>query len=70
MRLPRCVLLFAPLVLPIGAAAERPNIVRIFAGDLLRKDVGWQGSAFRAAPHFERLARESMIRTIGRLEET
>jgi arylsulfatase A-like enzyme len=64
MRIPvRCVLallLGAALALATRAA-DRPNIILIFADDLGWKDVGWQGSDFYETPHLDRLAADGMV---------
>ncbi len=46
-------------------AADRPNIVLIFADDLGWKDVGYQGSDFMETPNLDRLAQEGMVFTAG-----
>ncbi|MCB1234600.1 MAG: sulfatase, partial [Verrucomicrobiae bacterium] len=46
-------------------AADRPNIVLIFADDLGWKDVGYQGSDFMETPNLDRLATEGMVFTAG-----
>lgn len=46
-------------------AAERPNIVLIFADDLGWKDVGWQGTDFYETPHLDALAQQGMVFTSG-----
>lgn len=46
-------------------AAERPNIVLVFADDLGWKDVGYQGSDFMETPVLDALAKESMVFTAG-----
>jgi arylsulfatase A-like enzyme len=53
----------AVLALPASpaAAADRPNIVLIFADDLGWKDVGYNGSDFHETPHLDRLARQGMV---------
>jgi arylsulfatase A-like enzyme len=58
---------FAVFTLLSGSiiAADRPNIVLIFADDLGWKDVGYQGSAFRETPHLDQLASESMTFSQG-----
>jgi arylsulfatase A-like enzyme len=51
------------LIPSLLSAAERPNIVLIFADDLGWKDVGYQGSDFYETPHIDQLAREGMVFT-------
>ena len=46
-------------------AADRPNIVFIFADDLGWKDVGYQGSDFIETPHLDRLAQQGTVFTAG-----
>lgn len=46
-------------------AAERPNIILIFADDLGWKDVGWQGTDFYETPHLDALAKQGMVFTSG-----
>jgi len=46
-------------------AADRPNIVLIFADDLGWKDVGYQGSDFIETPNLDRLAKQGMVFTAG-----
>lgn len=46
-------------------AAEKPNILLIFADDLGWKDVGYQGSDFHETPNIDRLAKEGMVFTAG-----
>ncbi len=46
-------------------AAERPNIVLVFADDLGWKDVGYQGSDFIETPHLDRLAEQGTVFTAG-----
>lgn len=57
------------LIVVLGAsfadAADRPNIVLIFADDLGWKDVGYQGSDFMETPHLDRLAQQGMVFTAG-----
>jgi arylsulfatase A-like enzyme len=55
------------LLLPaaFANAAERPNLVLIFADDLGWKDVGYQGSDFMETPHLDRLAKSGMVFTAG-----
>ena len=55
-----CVLIAS---LPTAFAAERPNILLIFADDLGWKDVGYQGSDFHETPNIDRLAQEGMVFT-------
>lgn len=60
--------LLLPLLLWIPwltRAADRPNIVLIFADDLGWKDVGWQGSDFNETPHLDALAKQGMVFTAG-----
>jgi arylsulfatase A-like enzyme len=47
------------------AAAEKPNIVLIFADDLGWKDVGYEGTDFYETPNLDRLAREGIVFTNG-----
>ena len=55
------------IVLSVSAveAADRPNIVLIFADDLGWKDVGYQGSDFMETPHLDQLAQDGMVFTAG-----
>ncbi len=46
-------------------AADRPNLVLIFADDLGWKDTGYNGSDFHETPRLDQLAREGMIFTSG-----
>ena len=46
-------------------AADRPNIVLIFADDLGWKGVGYQGSDFMESPNLDRLAKQGMVFTAG-----
>jgi arylsulfatase A-like enzyme len=55
----------AILFTAIAAAAEKPNIVLIFADDLGWKDAGFQGSDFYETPNIDRLAREGMVFSAG-----
>ncbi len=48
-----------------ASAADRPNIVLVFADDLGWKDVGYQGSDFMETPVLDGLAKESMVFTAG-----
>ncbi|MDP3070546.1 MAG: sulfatase [Opitutaceae bacterium] len=57
-------LLLASL-LPLPAAASRPNIILIFADDLGWRDVGWQGTDFYETPHLDKLAASGMVFTSG-----
>ncbi len=47
------------------AAADRPNIVLVFADDLGWKDVGYQGSDFMETPNLDRLAEQGTVFTAG-----
>jgi len=58
------VLLLATSDLSV-AAAEKPNVVLIFADDLGWKDVGYQGTDFYETPNIDRLASEGMVFTSG-----
>ncbi len=49
---------FAP-----SEAAERPNIVLIFADDLGWQEPGFAGSDFNETPHLDRLAKQGMVFT-------
>ncbi len=59
------------LLLPLLAfalqlpAADRPNLVLIFADDLGWKDTGFGGSDFHETPRLDQLAREGMTFTSG-----
>jgi len=44
-------------------AADRPNIVFIFADDLGWSDVGWQGTDFYETPHLDAFAKQGMVFT-------
>ena len=46
-------------------AADRPNIVLVFADDLGWKDVGYQGSDFMETPNLDRLAQQGTVFTAG-----
>ncbi len=46
-------------------AADRPNIVFIFADDLGWRDVGFQGSEFIETPVLDQLAKQSMVFSSG-----
>lgn len=58
-------ILFTCLVLAAGigrtAAAERPNIILIFADDLGWQEPGYAGSDFCETPNLDRLASEGMV---------
>ncbi len=56
-------LVISALVLIGGltAAADRPNIVLIFADDLGWQEPGYAGSDFFETPHLDQLAREGMV---------
>lgn len=54
-----CLIVLAGATL--ASAAERPNIVLIFADDLGWKDVGYQGSDFMETPHLDRLAQQGTV---------
>src|SRR5690606_15420595 len=59
-------LLVTALLLPaVALAAERPNIVFIFADDLGWTDLGCQGSKYYETPNIDRLAAEGMRFTDG-----
>ncbi|UUO04318.1 sulfatase [Blastopirellula sp. J2-11] len=59
-------ILFIPLILSrSAAAAQKPNIVLIFADDQGWKDIGYQGRGFIETPNLDRLAAESMVFTSG-----
>jgi hypothetical protein len=51
----------ASMMASATVAADRPNIVLIFADDLGWKDVGYNGSDFHETPNIDRLAREGMV---------
>jgi hypothetical protein len=59
------------LLLPLLAlalhlpAADRPNVVLIFADDLGWKDTGFGGSDFHETPRLDQLAREGLTFTSG-----
>lgn len=55
-----CGLVMALLGGPV-AAAQRPNIVLIFADDLGWQDTGFSGSDFYETPNLDRLAKEGMV---------
>ena len=61
------VTLVLSLIVVIGRthAADRPNIVLIFADDLGWKDVGYQGTDFYETPHIDRLASQGMVFSAG-----
>lgn len=46
---------------PLLSAAEKPNIVLIFADDLGWQEPGFAGSDFCETPHLDRLASEGMV---------
>lgn len=54
-----CALLCGSL--NVAQAAERPNIVLIFADDLGWQEPGFAGSDFNETPHLDRLAKEGMV---------
>ena len=56
---------FVVLGSSFGNAADRPNIVLVFADDLGWKDVGYQGSDFMETPHLDRLAQQGTVFTAG-----
>ncbi len=60
-----CLFLGLPGLVGSSPAAERPNIVLIYADDLGWKDVGYQGSDFHETPNIDRLATEGMVFTAG-----
>jgi len=47
----------------IAAAADRPNIILIFADDLGWQECGFTGSDFNETPHLDRLAKQGMVFT-------
>ena len=57
--------LFFLSITAVSPAADRPNIVLIFADDLGWKDVGYQGSDFMETPNLDRLAKEGMVFSNG-----
>lgn len=65
----KMLLTVSTLLLALGAqvsyAADRPNIVLVFADDLGWKDVGYQGSDFMETPHLDRLAQQGTVFTAG-----
>lgn len=50
-------------MLPELSAAEKPNIVLIFADDLGWQECGFSGSDFNETPHLDRLAKQGMVFT-------
>lgn len=64
-RLPQLVCVFLCLFLLASAselaAAERPNIVLIFADDLGWQETGFSGSDFAETPNLDRLAKQGMV---------
>ena len=60
-----CIIAFLLLALPLGLsrAADRPNLLFIYADDLGWKDVGYQGSDFYETPNIDRLAQQGMVFT-------
>ena len=66
--MPRRFLLACGLALLLSSpqaaiAAEKPNVVLIFADDLGWKDVGYQGSDFYETPNIDALAKKGMVFT-------
>jgi len=53
--------LLAALACGTAPAAERPNIVLIFADDLGWQDTGFSGSDFFETPNLDRLAKQGMV---------
>ncbi len=60
-----CLALSLLAVLGIADAAERPNIVLIYADDLGYGDVGCYGATAVKTPHIDRLAKEGLRFTDG-----
>lgn len=58
------VLFLLGLAVPLPAA-ERPNIILVFADDLGWRDVGWHGTDFYETPHLDALAKQGMVFTFG-----
>ena len=58
------VLFLLGLAVPLPAA-ERPNIILVFADDLGWRDVGWHGTDFYETPHLDALAKQGMVFTSG-----
>ena len=54
---------FSVAMLPELSAAEKPNIVLIFADDLGWQECGFTGSDFNETPHLDRLAKQGMVFT-------
>jgi arylsulfatase A-like enzyme len=65
----KMLLTVSTLLLALGSqvsgAADRPNIVLVFADDLGWKDVGYQGSDFMETPNLDRLAQQGTVFTAG-----
>lgn len=57
----RILSLAALLVASPVVAAEKPNVVLIFADDLGWKDVGFHGSDFHETPHLDALAKRGVV---------
>lgn len=49
--------------IPHVSAAQRPNVVLIFADDLGWQEPGFAGSDFNETPHLDRLAKQGMVFT-------
>ena len=58
-------LLFLLALISISNAAEKPNILFIFADDLGWKDVGYQGADFIETPRIDGFAKTGMVFTDG-----
>jgi arylsulfatase A-like enzyme len=61
-KLPALLFAFTALA---ASAAEKPNIILIFADDLGWKDVGYQGNDFHETPNLDRLAKQGMVFSAG-----
>jgi arylsulfatase A-like enzyme len=54
------LILVSSVAFPLAAAADRPNIVLIYADDLGFGDVGCNGAKSGLTPNVDRLAKEGL----------